>query len=202
MTDETVAQMLGGLVVAQVAQLPPLHALAIVFETGQGKPAFYFAYETVQHALTRLNEYADAEIAAMQARRDRLTTHGPQRDIDAITNDLSALPYLHQSIIAKHCNGLLETGYWVNPASPVLSGIHTAIDTWAGSSFNALSSDKTEEEWMAAHRDITNTFWTAIDMARRASATWPPIAFVASFDDNGGDLTRVIGTRHETLPYG
>jgi hypothetical protein len=199
MIDSTVAQLLGELVVAEVAKLPALHALAIFFETGQGAPVFYFAHETVEHAMARLSQFADQQITEMEAHRDRLIADGPQRDIDTMTSDLSALPYLHQSIIGNYCNGLLDTGYWVNPASPVLDSVHATIDSWATAAFAALSSDNPEVDWMDAYHDITGTFWAAIDVARRASVTWPPIAFVRSFDDNGGDLTRVIGTRHDTL---
>jgi hypothetical protein len=197
--DTTAAQLISELVVREVAKLPALHGLAICFETGQSAPAFYFAYETVEHGVTRLNEFADNAIANMHAHRDRLVAKGAQPDIDTITSDLSALSYLHQDIIGKHCNGLLETGYWVNPASPVLYEVNPIIDAWASAAFAALSSDKTEAEWMAAYHDITGTFWAAIDVARRASVTWPPIAFVCSFDDTGGSLSRVIGTRHDTL---
>jgi hypothetical protein len=187
---------LGKIIVAEVAKLPALQALAIFFETGQGAPVFYFAYETVEHALKRLNDFADTKIAEMRTHRNDLATKGAQVDIDRIDSDLSALPFLHSSIIGDHCNGLLETGYWVNPAAPVLFEVDAVVDAWAHIAFGALDGEKSKEEWYAAHREITDTFWRAIDVARMASPAWPPIAFVASFDDSNGDIARAIGTRH------
>jgi hypothetical protein len=187
---------LGNIIVAEVAKLPALQALAIFFETGQGAPVFYFAYETVEHALKRLNDFADTKIADMRTHRNDLASKGAQADIDRIDSDLSALPYLRSRIIGDRCNGLLETGYWVNPAAPVLFEVDPVIDAWAHHAFAALTGEKSEDEWYAAYRELTDTLWGAIDVARMTSPVWPPIAFVASFDDSNGDIARVIGTRH------
>jgi hypothetical protein len=114
-----------------------------VFETGQTLPAFYFAYETAEHALTRLNACADTKVAEIGAHRDRLVIEG---------------------------------------------------DAWANATFGELGSGATE--FYVTYAKLTGTFWAAIDHARRTSSTWPPIAFVASFDDTGGDLPQAIITRH------
>jgi hypothetical protein len=84
----------------------------------------------------------------------------------------------------------------VNPASPVLYEVDASIDRWANAAFGALSGEKTQDEWYAAYADLTGTLWAAIDTARRKARTWPPIAFVASFDNTGGDLPKAIITRH------
>jgi hypothetical protein len=194
--NEAVAELLGNLIVSELTKLPSLSALAIFFETGQTNPTFYFAYETVDHALTRLNEYADGKVKEMQTRHDRLIASGAQGDIDQLASDLSALPYLHQSLIGSHCNGLLETGYWANPASPVLYEVDETIDAWANTTFAVLGRNQSEDQFYATYAELTSTFWAAIDHARRTAPTWPPIAFVTSFDNTGGDLPRAIITRH------
>jgi hypothetical protein len=84
----------------------------------------------------------------------------------------------------------------VNPASPVLYEVDASIDRWANAAFGALSGEKTQDEWYAAYADLPGTLWAAIDIARRKAPTWPPIAFVASFDNTGGDLPKAIITRH------
>ncbi len=196
MIDVNVAQVLGNLIVKEIAPLPSLAAVAIFFETGQTGPVLYLAHETSEHALSRLNEFADQQIAELRQEQADLIANGPQRRIDKLASDLSALPYLHQQAIGDHCNGLLETGYWINPASPVLFEVDPVIDAWAVNAFAALSG-KSEEEFYDAYADLTGTFWAALDHARKTASSWPPIAFVASFDDTGGGLPISIITRHQ-----
>jgi hypothetical protein len=64
------------------------------------------------------------------------------------------------------------------------------IDAWAHHAFAALTGEKSEDEWYAAYRGLTDTLWGAIDVPRMTSPVWPPIAFVASFDDSNGDIAR------------
>ncbi len=196
MIDTNAAELLGNVIVSEMAKLPPLAAIAIFFETGQGAPVFYLAHETSEHALTRLNAFADERIAEVQQEHDDLVGNGPQARIAKLASNLSALPYLHQQAIGDHCNGLLETGYWINPADPVLFEVDPVIDAWAIGAFAALSG-KSEAEFYAAYADLTGTFWAALDHARKTAATWPPIAFVASFDDTGGGLPVAIITKHQ-----
>jgi hypothetical protein len=104
MKKNEASKRLGKIVVSEVAKLPALQALAIFFETGQGAPVFYFAYETVEHALKRLNDFADTKIADMRTHRNDLASKGAQADIDRIDSELSALPYLRSRTIGDHCN--------------------------------------------------------------------------------------------------
>jgi hypothetical protein len=196
MVDQLVAQRMGNVIVAEVAKLGTLSAVAITFEVGQEKPCLYLAYETSEHALARLNKYADDKMKELQSRHDALAAGAVQPEIDKLVSDLSAQAYLHQSLIAEHCNGLLETGYWINPASPVLYDVDPHVDSWANRAFAALGGENSEADWYAAYANITDTLWAAIDHARRTAVAWPPIAFVASFDDTGGGLSRVVVTRH------
>jgi hypothetical protein len=169
MIANDVAQLLGNLIAAEVGKLPVLAAVAIFFETGQGAPVFYLAHEAPEHSITRLHEYADEQIAEMQKEHDDLIANGPQMRIDKFASDLSAVPHLHQKLIGDHCNGLLETGYWVNPSAPVLSGVDPAIDAWATSAFAALSASG--EEFYVAYDALTGTFGprsTTLAKSRRA----------------------------------
>jgi hypothetical protein len=161
MIDTNVAQRLGNLIATEVAKLSALAAVAVFFETGQTGPVFYLAHETSDHALTRINEYADKQIASLQQEHTDLVANGPQARINKLAGDLSALPYLHQQAIGDHCNGLLETGYWINPAAPVLFEVDPVIDAWAINAFAALSGNS-GEQFYAAYADLTGTFWAAL----------------------------------------
>jgi hypothetical protein len=192
MINEDAGRAIGDIILREVARLPPLFAVAINYETAQTHPAMYLAYETAEHSMARLKAGStNAAAKEFEARVSRYTGDDEHFAID--------------DRLGSKIGDIFNTGNWINPASPVLLDTDTPnpiIEAWATRAFAAIllavqGPDETiEAAHAAAAAEIRDTFWFAIDYARQhATAKWPPISFVQSFDDHSDELILTIATR-------
>jgi hypothetical protein len=185
------ASRMAQMIVAHLQSIPPVMAVAIEYQLAQSEPAIYLAYEDVDHRMRELREYASTEKrAASEARYGRNPEH------EAVTGRLK-----------EQIGLILNTGYWAHPADVafhVRDGETNAYDpviaTWAYPAFQSYvdsltGDDPARSSLLAQH--IRDTFWMAIDEARRTSTNivWPAFSFVHNSDDESDELLQVITLR-------
>jgi hypothetical protein len=193
MFNDAAGRAIGEIILREVAALPPLLAVAIVYETAQNDPAFYLAYETAEHCLERLRS---ASTNADAAKREAFVSRNTGADEHFAIDDR----------LGDKIGDIFNTGNWINPAHPVLLDPEKPdplIEAWAKQAFEAIllslraPEDQVEAAHEAASAEIRGTFWHAIDYARQhATGRWPPVSFVQSVDDYSKDLITTITTRN------
>jgi hypothetical protein len=188
--DKKAAIALGNLIVEEVERLPSLLAVAIFYETAQTAPALYLAYETAENCMQRLKStLSNDSVLNYENRVGRYVGE----------NEHFAL----QDRLGDRIGTIFNTGFWQDPASPVLLGYDPIVDVWATDAFQAIHDSlsaldhEVEIKVTAANAHIRATLWHAIDHARQhcKAGKWPPISFIQSVDDYSADLITCIATR-------
>jgi hypothetical protein len=191
-----VAERIARIIVSTLEAKTPRLAVALLFQVGQSEPDVLLCHESFEHFYEDLKKRArpdvvNADIARLAKTRD-----------EAVAQD--RMDWLYNERASEQIGYLFNTGNWVNPADPVIldGAAEPEIHAWAKSAFGALEAryDLPEAEqtpaFYAAEQHIRDVLWAAIDHARKTfSGNWPPIAFVASQDDEMMSILELITLR-------
>jgi hypothetical protein len=99
-------------------------------------------------------------------------------------------------LTTRQLGPIYDPGDWINPAEEALHGLDPSVDAWAREAFADIEHALRDGGSAEVQRQLlVGTLWHALDAVRARSATWPPISFCLSVDDEMPELLARMAAR-------